>query len=598
MKKIRFMDTSFRDGFQSCYGARVLTPDFLPALEASVEAGIRHFEAGGGARFQSLFFYCNESAFDMMGKFREVAGEDADLQTLARGINVVALSQQPKNVIDLHAKLFRKHGITTIRNFDALNDVRNLEYSGECIKKHGLRHQIVITLMDLPPDCSGAHTVEFYLEKLKRILDSGIPFDSICFKDASGTANPRKVYETVKEARRAVPEETVLWFHTHDTAGTGVSQNLAAVEAGITGIDLSKSPCSGGTCQTDVLTMVHALKGTGYTLDVDLEKILVAEEVFEECMKDYFMPPEARETSPLIPLSPMPGGALTANTMMMRDTNTLHLFKDVIKEMPVVVSKGGFGTSVTPVSQFYFQQAYLNVTQGRWKKITPGYGEMVLGYFGKTPCEPDPEVVAVAKEQMGKPRFEGNPLDLLEDSTASLKQTLKENGLPDTEENLFILASCESKGLDFMLGKTKPNVRKQSKAGQREAQSASKEPLTPARAAPEGERNYEIVVDGKSHLVTVKPSASGAIGVGPSSASASAGSGTEITAPAPGVVLKIASEAGTRVEKDETLLVLEAMKMETEIKAPEAGEVKKVLVAVGDSINTGDPLLAFATKGS
>ena len=118
-KVIRFMDTSFRDGFQSVFGARVLTDDFMPAVRASVDAGITNIEAGGGARFQSLFFYCNESAFDMMDRFRKEVGPGVDLQTLARGINVVALSQSPRDIIDLHAKLFKKHGITTIRNFDA-----------------------------------------------------------------------------------------------------------------------------------------------------------------------------------------------------------------------------------------------------------------------------------------------------------------------------------------------------------------------------------------------------------------------------------------------------------------------------------------------
>src|SRR3989339_835853 len=206
------MDTSFRDGFQSVYGARVLTKHFLPAVEASREAGITHFEAGGGARFQSLFFYCNESAFDMMDAFRKTAGPDANLQTLARGINVVALSQQPKDIIQLHAKMFKKHGMTTIRNFDALNDVRNLEYSGQCIHEAGLHHQVVISIMDLPPGCEGAHTAEFYLAKLQQILDSGLPFDSICFKDASGRANQRKVYETFLGARKMLPEKTILWF--------------------------------------------------------------------------------------------------------------------------------------------------------------------------------------------------------------------------------------------------------------------------------------------------------------------------------------------------------------------------------------------------
>ena len=461
MKKvIKVMDTSFRDGFQSVYGARVLTGDFLPAVEASVAAGITHFEAGGGARFQSLFFYCNESAFDMMDAFREKVGPDANLQTLARGINVVALSQQPRDIIDLHAKMFKKHGMTTIRNFDALNDIRNLEYSAERIKHHGLRHELVIAIMDLPPGCEGAHTPEFYLERLKRALDKNVPFDSICFKDATGTANPRKVYETVKGARKMLPEGTHIRVHSHDTVGCGIAQYLAAVEAGADGIDLAKNPVSGGTSQPDMISMWHALKGTDYALDVDYEKVLQASDVFEECMKDYFVPPEARQISPIIAISPMPGGALTANTMMMRDINTLHLFPKVIKEMSEVVRVGGFGTSVTPVSQFYFQQAYANVAMGRWKRITPDYGDMVLGYYGQTPVPPDPEVIKLAEKQRKKPLFTGDPLDLTEPGIPKATKVLEDNNLPVTDENIFIIASCEKKGLDFLLGKTVVNVRK------------------------------------------------------------------------------------------------------------------------------------------
>ena len=156
------MDTSFRDGFQSCYGARVKTEDFTPILKAAVEAGNDNFEIGGGARFQSLYFYCQEDAFDMMDMFREIVGPDANLQTLSRGINTVALDTGSREIVDLHAKMFKKHGTTTIRNFDALNDVSNLSYSAECVNRHGLKHEAVITMMDLPPGCEGAHTVEFY----------------------------------------------------------------------------------------------------------------------------------------------------------------------------------------------------------------------------------------------------------------------------------------------------------------------------------------------------------------------------------------------------------------------------------------------------
>ena len=177
MKKVRFMDTSFRDGFQSVYGARVTTKDFLPAVEASRKAGISHMEAGGGARFQSLFFYCNESAFDMMDSVREAAGPDANLQTLARGINVVALSQCPRDIIDLHAKMFKKHGITTIRNFDALNDVRNLRRALEAVQRTGKHAQGCLSYTVSP-----VHTEAKYAELAKQLQDEGLnaqPIESL-----------------------------------------------------------------------------------------------------------------------------------------------------------------------------------------------------------------------------------------------------------------------------------------------------------------------------------------------------------------------------------------------------------------------------------
>ena len=148
--------------------------------------------------------------------------------------------------------------------------------------------------------------------------------------------------------------------------------------------------------------------------------------------------------------------------MMMRDINTLHLLPKVIREMPEVVRLGGFGTSVTPVSQFYFQQAYANIALGRWKKITNDYGDMVLGYFGQTPVQPDPEIIKLAEKQRKKPVFTGDPLDLLEPGIPRATEILEQNGLPVTDENIFIAASCEKKGLEFLKGEAKVNIRKQT----------------------------------------------------------------------------------------------------------------------------------------
>jgi pyruvate carboxylase subunit B len=489
--------------------------------------------------------------------------------------------------------MFKKHGITTIRNFDALNDLRNLKYSGECISNHGLHHQIVIAMMDLPPGCEGAHDTEYYLKTLRNILDSDVPFESICFKDASGTANPRKVHETIKGARKMVPEGTILHMHTHDTAGAAVSQYMGAIEGGIDRIDLSMSPVSGGTGQPDILTMWHALKETNYTLDIDPDKIIKSEEVFAESFEDYFFPPESRMVSPLIPFSPMPGGALTSNTMMMRDTGTLHLFPQVIKEMSEVVRLGGFGTSVTPVSQFYFQQAYLNVTLGKWEKINPGYGNMVLGYFGSTPVEPDPEIIRLASEQLGKPIFKDDPLDVLEQGMPKAAEALKKNNLPETEENLFIASSCEAKGIDFLLGKAKSSIRKKTDGAEKEAPISVKSGVTSVS----GPRDYTITVDGRAYQVQVN--AGGTVAADNSEKTrvsapiATQTSGIDIPAPTPGNIVRLEVEVGDTIAKEQTLLVMEAMKMESEVKSPQAGVVQAVYVKEGTTVQTGDALLSL-----
>ncbi len=593
-KYIDVMDTTFRDGFQSVFGGRVLMNDFFPAVEAAKEAGIKHFEFGGGARFQSLFFYLQENAFDMMDKFREIVGPDANLQTLARGINTVMLDTGSRDLIDLHAKMFAKHGTTTIRNFDALNDVQNLEYSAECIKKYGLNHEVVVTLMDLPPGCVGAHDVAFYEKTLRQILDSGIPYDSICFKDASGTSSPQKIFDTIKMARKLVGEDTHIRLHTHETAGVSVACYLAALDAGADGIDLAASPVSGGTSQPDILTMMHAVKGMNYDLGgLEIDKILKYEEVLNDCLKDYFMPPEATQVSPLIPFSPMPGGALTANTQMMRDNGTLHKFPEVIKAMQEVVEKGGYGTSVTPVSQFYWQQAYANVMFGPWKQIAPGYGKMVLGYFGKTPVEPDSEVVAFAAEKLKLEPTKENPLDISDrDEKKTMKyweSRLKDEGIEITEENIFIAAACDEKGISFLKGNSPLSVRKNSLdicEDDKDCKLGEKKVMGNATG------NYTVVVDGQKFNVTVAEG-NADIQVTPVQTSTVtqtapiSGDGVEVGATVSGNVWKITKNVGDKVAKGEVIAILEAIKMEIDVESPVEGTIKSLLVKQSEAIEEG-----------
>ncbi|ECO2692564.1 biotin attachment protein [Campylobacter jejuni] len=594
-KFIDVMDTSFRDGFQSVYGARVLMDVFFPAVEAAKEAGITHFEFGGGARFQSLYFYLNEDAFTMMDRFRAIVGKDANLQTLARGVNTVTLDTGNSELIDLHAKLFAKHGTTTIRNFDALNDVNNLKFSGECIVKHGLKHEITITLMDLPSNCKGAHDVPFYEKILKEILTAEIPFHSICFKDASGTSNPNKIYKTIKMARKILPQDTHIRLHTHETAGVSIACYLAALEAGVDGIDLAAAPVSGGTSQPDILTMMHALKGKDYDLGgLEEEKILRYEEVLKDCLKEYFLPPEATMVNPLIPFSPMPGGALTANTQMMRDNNILDKFPQVIHAMREVVEKGGFGTSVTPVSQFYFQQAFNNVMFGPWKKIAEGYGKMVLGYFGKTPVTPDANIVELASKQLNlEPTTELaiNIADKDESkSIAYTKTLLEKEGIETSEENIFIAAACKEKGIAFLKGEAKVNIRKL--ASMPKPMSVDENKFT---VAVNGNKYHVEVSYGFDKDVNVKSvkKVEENKNIISSNSTSSVDAENEILAGISGNVFKIYVNEGEEVKSGQAIMVLEAMKMEIEVNAPKDGIISELCIKIGDTVNEGEVLAIY-----
>lgn len=587
-KVINFMCTAFRDGFQSVFGMRVLPKDYFPAVEMARDAGIRYFEAGGGAAFQSAFFYCNENAFNVMDKFREVAGPDANLQTLARGINVVGLDSMSTDLIKLHARLFKKHGMTTIRNFDALNDPNNLIVSGKAIKEAGLQHQMTITIMSLPPGCTGAHDADFYEQRLRAVLDADVPFDSLCLKDASGTCTPAIVHETIKRMRKLTDKP--ISFHTHETAGTSVLCCMSAIEAGADTIDLSMAPVSGGTCSPDILTMWHALRGTDYVLDVDPQKILETEEFLKNALSEYLLPPEATKVEPRVPWSPLPGGALTANTQMLRDNGIMDKFPEIVKAMEEVVRKGGYGTSVTPVSQFYFQQAFNNVMQGPWKKIAEGYGKMVLGYFGRTPHEPDPEVVRIASEQLKMEPTKESPLAINDRNPkkqiAYFRDVLKQNNLPETDENIFIAAACGDKGITFLKGEAKIGVRYKEKPAVK-VTSGNFDVTVDGKAYQASLDGDKVVVNGKAFNISVAPA--GQVSAKP----AVGGAGTEVKSPVPGTLTKLLVKEGDTVKKGQQIAVLEVMKMESPVPSPADGVVGKIAVRQGEQVVTGQLLMTL-----
>lgn len=614
-KKIRVMFTPFRDGLQSSFGGKVRLNDFLPAMKASVEAGIRHFEFGGGARYQAPYFYLGEDPFEDMKKIRETVGPDVDLQILTRSVSGVTLTTQSIEGLTLQAKLMKQYGTTWDRNFDYMNDVDNLIKTGQPIVDAGMHHQVCIALMGLPFDSDKVHTPEFYINIGKRLLNGGIHIDSLCLKDASGTTDPHTVYETAKGLKKIMPPEMPLWLHTHDTASTAVICYAAGIDAGVDGIDLSVRPMASGTVQPDVRSMAHGLKGTGYSLDVDVSKIGGIEEMLNEAMKDYAFNPTTTTPDARVLGFPMPGGAIGPNVHMMVKAGILDKYNDVLAEFPVVVEAGGAWTSVTPGSQQYWLQAFNNVLYGRWKKIDAGYGKAVLGYFGKTPLPPDPEVVKTASEQLKLDVFTGDPLEAAPKNIGPAQDALRELGLEVSEKNTFLVMAAMvpgkkielNEGIRLLTGKSKIDVplkKKEEPAATAPAATSVPAAVTPAITGPMTTRCV-VEENGvrRTLMITVEPAAGSApasapapAAVAPAPIPAGQNGGTGVFSSFGGFVevVDITAKIGDSVSKGQVVAAVEAMKAKHDIKAPCNGKVSAIHVSIGDEVDSTKPILTIS----
>jgi pyruvate carboxylase subunit B len=606
-KKIRVMFTPFRDGLQSSFGGKVRLKDFLPALELSAEVGIRHFEFGGGARFQAPLFYLGENPFDDMRKIRDVVGPDVDLQILTRSVSGVTLTTQSPEGLALQGKLMAAAGTTWDRNFDYMNDVDNMVATGKPIVDAGMHHQACVALMGLPFHSDTVHTADFYIDIGRRLLAGDVQIDSICLKDASGTTDPATIYNTAKGLRKIMPPEMPLWMHTHDTASTAVACYMAAIHGGCDGVDVSVRPMASGTVQPDARSVAHALKGTGYSLDIDVSKMREIENLLAEGMKDYAFNPTTTAADARVLGFPMPGGAIGPNVHMMVKAGILDKYSEVLEEFPVVVEAGGAWTSVTPGSQQYWLQAFNNVMYGRWEKIEAGYGKAVLGYFGRTPLEPDPAVVKKASEQLGLEPFDGDPLEAAPVNIEPAKQALKDNGLPVTDENTFLVMACMlpgkklelNEGLRLLKGEGKIDIPLKEKDEPVAAPAAAPAPAAGPVTGPVVNR-VAVREGGKTRtfMVTVEPANGGSpsAAAAPAATAVAGGEGEPVFSTFAGAVeiTDILVKEGDRVQKGGVIAQVEAMKATHDIKSPREGTVTAVLVKIGDEIDSTVPIVTIA----
>ena len=598
-KEIRVMFTPFRDGLQSVFGGKTRLKDILPAIEASAAAGIKHFEFGGGARFQAPFFYVGEDPFFCMSEIRKAVGPDADLQILTRSVSGVTLTTQRTTTLALQAKLMRKHGTTIDRNFDFMNDVDNLVKTGQPIVDSGMHHQVCVALMGLPFKSDKAHTPDFYIGIVRDLLKRDIQFDSVCLKDASGTTSPRTCYETAKGIKKILPPEIPLVQHTHDTASTAVACYMAGIAGGVDGIDLAVRPLASGTSQPDVRSMAHSLKGTGFSLDIDPSKMDEIESLLNKSLSEYEFNPVTTSADARVVGFPMPGGAIGPNVHMMKSAGILDKYSDVLAEFPEVVRAGGGWTSVTPGSQQYWLQAFNNVLHGRWEKIDAGYGKSVLGYFGCPPLPPDPEVVKIASEKLELPPFDGDPLEEAPDTLTEAENALKERGIEITDENKFLVAAAIVPGKNMELNEGIRLLEKRSKitlplkkeeSGNQKTNSITT-PTKTSVTVTEGNntRTYEVVIEPPAS--SKSPTTPNQTAVTPSNG----GQTKDIFSPFEGnvEVVEVNVKAGDVVNQGQVVAAVEAMKAKHDVKAPCAGRVSAVHASIGNEVSAGKPIMTI-----
>ncbi|HMO50197.1 MAG TPA: biotin attachment protein [Kiritimatiellia bacterium] len=602
-KTIRVMLTAFRDGVQSVFGGKVRVNDLLPAMQAAAEAGIRHFEFGGGARYQAPYFYVGEDPFVCMDRMREAVGPEADLQILTRSVSGVTLTNQPADALKLQARLMKKHGTTIDRNFDFMNDIGNLVKTGAFIVDAGMHHQVCVAMMGLPYASDRVHTPEFYITIVRELLATGIRIDSVCMKDASGTTDPRTCYETARGLKKILPPEIPLLQHTHDTASMAVACYMAGIAGGVDGIDLSVRPLASGTSQPDVRSMWHALKGTGFSLDVDHTKMDDLEGILDDGLRDYQINPITLAADARVVNFPMPGGAIGPNVQMMEQAGILDKYSHVLAEFPVVVKAGGAWASVTPGSQQYWLQAFNNVLHGRWSKIDPGYGRSVLGYFGRPPESPDPDVVRIATEQLKLPVFEGDPLASAPDTLGEAEKALRERSLPVTEESIFLVASAIvpgkqmelNEGIRFLSGKARINLplkKKEDPSKPVEAASTPvvSRPFTTTCTVAEGAttRTFRITIEPPGGAASGSADAVGSV-------ASSATAGIPVFSPFEGKVelVEINVKAGDMIKQGQIVAAVEAMKAKHEVRAPADGKVAAVHAALGAEVTSGHPIMTL-----
>ncbi|MES3675350.1 sodium-extruding oxaloacetate decarboxylase subunit alpha [Halomonas elongata] len=593
-------DVVLRDAHQSLFATRLRLDDMLPIAEKLDRVGFRSLESWGGATFDACIRYLGEDPWERIRALKE-AMPNTPQQMLLRGQNLLGYRHYADDVVDRFVERAKTNGVDVFRIFDAMNDPRNLERAIRAVRANEGHAQGTISYTVSP-----VHTMESWVELARSIADMGA--DSLAIKDMAGLLTPYDAFELVSRLKKAL--DIPIHLHCHATTGMSTATALKAVEAGVDNVDTAISSMSMTYGHSPTESLVAILKGTERDTGLDLELLEDIAGYFREVRKKYAAFEGAlKGIDSRILVAQVPGGMLTNMESQLKEQGAGDKLDDVLTEIPRVREDLGYIPLVTPTSQIVGTQAVMNVMMGeRYKSISKEVQALLKGEYGAAPAAFDQELQTRVLE--GAEPITERPADRLSPEMERLSEELTNKASEDKIrlaegerriDDVLTYALFPQIGLKFLANRDDPEAFEPAPQAPENGSAPTTTPPAKAQvpaAESTGPETYTVKVNGKTYVVEVAEG--GEIGrveeqaVSPQAASApAASSGEAITAPLAGNIFKVNVKPGDSVAEGDVVIILEAMKMETEVRAASAGTVSEIKVSEGDSVAVGDELIVL-----
>lgn len=594
-KKIKMTELVLRDAHQSLFATRLRLDDMLPIAHELDDIGYWSLEAWGGATFDSCIRFLGEDPWVRLRELKKACPK-TPLQMLLRGQNLLGYRHYADDVVERFVERCVANGMDVFRVFDALNDPRNMKAALQAVRKFGGHAQGTLSYTTSP-----VHTMQTWLDATEQLLEIGI--DSLVIKDMSGILNPMAAADLVREIKKRFDVE--LHLHCHSTTGMAEMALLKAVEAGVDGIDTAISSMSGTYGHPATESMVATLQGTEYDTGLDIPRLEKISAYFRNVRKKYAkFEGQLRGVDSRILVAQVPGGMLTNLENQLKQQNASDKLDLVLEEIPRVRKDLGYIPLVTPTSQIVGTQSVINVLTGeRYKTIAKETAGILKGEYGKTPAAVDSALQARVLE--GAAPVTDRPADHIAPEMAKIEAEVVEQAkakgvkLADNAvDDALIVALFPQIAWKFLENRNNPAAFEPAPTGNESA--VENKPVSKAAPTASGSAVYTVELEGKafvvkvseggdiSHVATTAPQAA------PQAAPAPATGGTPVTAPMAGNIWKVVATEGQTVAAGDVLFILEAMKMETEVKAAQAGTVRGICVKAGDAVAVGDTVMTLA----